>query len=83
MNQSIADLFREAETPDAAGNPAAAAELYKRWIALNPDDPHLAAALFNMAVVAQKAGDAFGAINALRQAIRREGDTLPTTKGVL
>ena len=77
MNLSIADLFREAETLDAGRNPAAAAELYKRWTALNPDDPHLAAALFNMAVVYQKAGDAFGAINALRQAIRVDPDFHP------
>jgi predicted O-linked N-acetylglucosamine transferase (SPINDLY family) len=52
--------------------------LYKRWIALNPEDPHLAAALFNMAVVAQKSGDSFGAINALRQAIRVDPDFHPS-----
>ncbi len=77
MNLSIADLFREAEKLDAGRHPAAAAELYKRWIALNPEDPHLAAALFNMAVVAQKAGDSFGAINALREAIRVDPDFHP------
>lgn len=77
MIQSIADLFREAETLDANRDTAGAFDLYKRWIALNPEDPHLAAALFNMAVVAQKAGDSFAAINALREAIRVDPDFHP------
>jgi predicted O-linked N-acetylglucosamine transferase (SPINDLY family) len=75
--QSIADLFRQAERLDADGNTAGAVELYKRWIALNPEDPHLAAALFNMAVAAQRTGDVYGAINALRQAIRVDPDFHP------
>ena len=77
MAQSIADLFREAEGLDANRNAAAAVELYKRWIAFNPEDPHLAAALFNMAVVAQRNGDSYGAINALREAIRLDPDFHP------
>ena len=74
MINSISELFRAAETLEASGNAAGAAELYKRWTALNPEDPHLAAALFNMAVVAQRSGDGFGAIHALRQAIRLNPD---------
>ena len=77
MSQPIPDLFRAAEALEAGGKAADAVELYKRWIALNPEDPHLAAALFNMAVVAQRAGDGFGAINALRQAIRINPDFHP------
>jgi predicted O-linked N-acetylglucosamine transferase (SPINDLY family) len=78
LSHSIADLIREAEELDAQRDAAGAAELYKRWTALNPEDPHLAAALFNMAVVAQKSGDSFGAINALRQAIRVDPDFHPS-----
>jgi len=77
LSHSIADLIREAEALAAGGNAAEAAELYKRWIALNPEDPHLAAALFNMAVVAQKSGDGFAAINALRHAICLDPDFHP------
>ena len=77
MINSISELFRAAETLEASGNAAGAAELYKRWTALNPEDPHLAAALFNMAVVAQRSGDGFGAIHALRQAIRLNPDFHP------
>jgi predicted O-linked N-acetylglucosamine transferase (SPINDLY family) len=74
---TISDLFREAETLEAGQDAAGAVELYKRWIALNPEDPHLAAALFNMAVVANRAGDSHGAINALRQALRINPDFHP------
>ncbi|WP_395660806.1 glycosyl transferase [Aestuariivirga sp.] len=77
MIQSISELFRAAETLETSGNAAGAAELYKRWIALNPEDPHLAAALFNMAVVTQRSGDGFGAIHALRQAITLNPDFHP------
>ncbi len=69
MVQTISELFRAAEALEAARNTAGAVEFYKRWIALNPDDPHRPAALFNMAVSLQRAGDPFGAINALREAI--------------
>ena len=77
MIHSISELFRAAEALEAGGDAAAAAELYKRWIALNPGDPHLAAALFNMAVVTQRCGDGFGAIHALRQAIMLNPDFHP------
>ncbi|WP_421696660.1 glycosyl transferase [Aestuariivirga sp.] len=75
---SISDLFHEADTLEKTRNAAAAAELYKRWIALNPEDPNLAAAHFNMAVVAQRSGDAFGAVNALRDALRINPDFHPS-----
>ncbi len=74
MSSSIIDLFHEAERLEKTNNAAGAAELYKRWVALNPDDPNLAAALFNMAIVVQRSGDHFGAINALRDAIRVNPD---------
>lgn len=78
MQSSIADLFREAELLETTEGAAAAAGLYRRWIALNPDDPHLAPAHFNMAVVAQRAGDPFSAINALRDALRIDPDFHPS-----
>lgn len=77
MQTSIALLFREAENLERSQSAAAAASLYKQWIALNPADPHLPAAYFNMAVVAQRSGDPYGAINALREAIRINPDFHP------
>lgn len=70
MKQSITDIFRAAEQLEANGEYAQATELYKRWIALNPDDPHLPAAMFNHAIATQRRGDTFGAINILRTAVR-------------
>lgn len=78
MSSTIAALFHDADTIEKTQGAAAAAELYKRWIALNPEDPHLAAAHFNMAVVAQRGGDPFAAINALRQALRIDPDFHPS-----
>lgn len=77
LSSSIAALFRDADILEAADGAAAAAELYKRWVALNPDDPHIAAALFNMAVVLQRSGDPHAAINALRAALKLDPDFHP------
>ena len=78
MSSAIAALFRDAEYIEKTEGAASAASLYKRWIALNPDDPQLAAAHFNMAVVAQRGGDAFAAINALREALRIDPEFHPS-----
>lgn len=78
MPTTIAALFRDADLIEKAQGAAAAADLYKRWIALNPDDPHLAPAHFNMAVVAQRSGDVHAAINALRDALRIDPDFHPS-----
>ncbi|MCA3553981.1 glycosyl transferase [Aestuariivirga sp.] len=77
MSSAIAALFRDADILEATEGAAAAAELYRRWVALNPDDPHIAPALFNMAVVAQRSGDPYDAINALRAALRIDPDFHP------
>lgn len=77
MSSTIAALFRDADNLEATEGAAAAADLYKRWVALNPDDPHLAPALFNMAVVAQRSGDPHAAINALRAALKLDPDFHP------
>ncbi|MCA3559564.1 MAG: glycosyl transferase [Aestuariivirga sp.] len=77
MSSTIAALFRDADILEATEGAAAAAELYKRWVALNPDDPHIAPALFNMAVVAQRGGDPHAAINALRAALKIDPDFHP------
>ena len=78
MSSAIAALFRDAESLEKTEGAASAAALYKRWIALNPDDPQLAAAHFNMAVVAQRSCDAFAAINALRDALRIDPEFHPS-----
>lgn len=78
MQSTIAALFRDAEQIETAEGAATAFQLYRQWIAFNPQDPHLAAAHFNMAVVAQRSGDSFAAINALRDALRIDPDFHPS-----
>lgn len=71
MTLSISDLFKEAEGLELKRDVPGAVQLYKKWIALNPDDPNLAAALFNYSIVTQRSGDQFGAICILQEAVRR------------
>ncbi|MCA0433188.1 MAG: glycosyl transferase [Proteobacteria bacterium] len=75
--QSIVELFRNAEKLETAGDSPGAVSLYKTWIALNPADPHLHAAMFNYAVVMARGGDKVGAVNVLRDCIRLKPDFQP------
>ncbi len=75
--QTIAELFRDAEKLEIAGDAAGAVTLYKTWVALNPADPHLHAAMFNYAVVMARSGDKVGAVNVLRDCIRLKPDFQP------
>ena len=74
---TIGELFNQAEKLQADGEGAAAAELYKNWIACNPGDPLLHAAYFNFGVALAKSGDHLGAINATREGIRLKPDFYP------
>lgn len=74
---SIVELFRLAESLEKGGNGLGAVELYKKWVAFNPNNPHLHAAMFNYAVVMARQGDQPGAINVLRDCIRMKPDFLP------
>jgi len=74
---SIVELFRLAESLEKSGNGQGAVELYKKWVAFNPNDPHLHAAMFNYGVVMARNGDMPGAINVLRDVIRLKPDFLP------
>lgn len=67
---SLAELFQMTEGLTAAGATAQAGELYKIWIAFNDSNPLLHLAYFNYAVALSKAGDAAGALQALRAALR-------------
>jgi predicted O-linked N-acetylglucosamine transferase (SPINDLY family) len=66
-----------AEKLKAVGQSQQAAELYKVWIAYNPDHPVLHAVYFNYGVVLGEIRDAPGAINAFRAAIRLKPDFYP------
>jgi predicted O-linked N-acetylglucosamine transferase (SPINDLY family) len=66
-----------AEKLKAAGQGQQAADLYKTWIAYNPDHPVLHAVYFNYGVVLGELRDAPGAINAFRAAIRLKPDFYP------
>jgi predicted O-linked N-acetylglucosamine transferase (SPINDLY family) len=73
----IADVVGSAQALAARGQVALAAELYRDWVALNPDDPLLHAAEFNRGVLLAGLGDTHGAVEAFTAAIRRKPDFLP------
>ncbi len=73
----IAELVGSAQALAARGQVALAAELYRDWVALNPDDPLLHAAEFNRGVLLAGLGDTHGAVEAFSAAIRRKPDFLP------
>jgi predicted O-linked N-acetylglucosamine transferase (SPINDLY family) len=73
----ITGMLDCAEKLKAAGQGLQAAELYKTWIAYNPDHPVLHAVYFNYGVVLGELRDAPGAINAFRAAIRLKPDFCP------
>ncbi len=73
----IAELVGSAQALAASGQGALAAELYRDWAALNPDDPLLHAVHFNRGVLLADAGDMQGAVEAFTAAIRRRPDFLP------
>lgn len=74
---SIAELVGNAQALAASGQPALAAELYRDWAALNPDDPLLHAAHFNRGVLLAGLNDLHGAVEAFTAAIHRRPDFLP------
>jgi predicted O-linked N-acetylglucosamine transferase (SPINDLY family) len=74
---NIGDLFGLAEAREAQGDVNGAAKLYRDWIARNPANPLLHAAYFNYGVVLNKAGDRYGAMNALRASLGLKPDFLP------
>jgi predicted O-linked N-acetylglucosamine transferase (SPINDLY family) len=73
----IAALVHHATRLQERGQLAHAAELYKRWIALNADHPLLHIVCFNYAVGLTQIDDPAAAIAALREAIRLKPDFYP------
>lgn len=73
----IADLVGSAQALAASGEPALAAELYRDWAALNPDDRLLHAVHFNRGVLLAGLDDLHGAIEAFAAAIAHRPDFLP------
>jgi predicted O-linked N-acetylglucosamine transferase (SPINDLY family) len=73
MQCALGDAISHAEALIAT-NTAAAAAIYKDWIALHGADPLLHAAYFNYGVALSKAGDQLGAINATRESLRIKPD---------
>lgn len=74
---SLLDLMSIAEALNAAGQQAAAAELYKTWVAFNDGNPVIHMAYFNYAVTLNKLGDRAGAIQAFRASIKADPDFAP------
>jgi predicted O-linked N-acetylglucosamine transferase (SPINDLY family) len=74
---ALEELLGQAEKLKALSQRGLAVELYKSWIAFNPDHKLLHAAYFNYAVELNEAGDRPGAINALRECLRVKQDFYP------
>ncbi len=70
---SLAEAIGQAEAL-VSTDAAAAAAVYKDWIAYHAADPLLHAAYFNYGVALSKAGDLLAAINATRECLRIKPD---------
>lgn len=70
----LAGLVHVTETLKQAGRPELTIELYKTWIALNPDHPLLYAAMFNYGMALSDQKDVTGAVNVLRETVRLKPD---------
>lgn len=70
----LAGLVHATETLKGQGRPESTIELYKTWIALNPDHPLVYAAYFNYGMALSDRGDIVGAVNVLRETIRIKPD---------
>jgi predicted O-linked N-acetylglucosamine transferase (SPINDLY family) len=73
----IAELVGSAQALSASGQGSLAAELYRDFAMLNPDDPLLHAVHFNRGVLLADTGDLQGAVEAFSSAIRCRPDFLP------
>ena len=73
----VAELITRASELAAAGQKPQTAELYKAWIAHNPDHALLHAVYFNYAVTLGELGDHAGATIALRETIRLKPEFCP------
>jgi predicted O-linked N-acetylglucosamine transferase (SPINDLY family) len=66
----IADLIKLAESLNGIGLGADAADLYRTWLAYNPENTLRHMAWFNFSVTLRQRGDLPGSINALRAAVQ-------------
>jgi len=74
---TITELFGQAEALEARKDLSKAVALYTNWIAINPNHQLLHAAYFNYGVILNKAGDRYGAMNALRMSLSLKDDFHP------
>ena len=73
----VTDLIGSASQLQGLDRKSQAIELYKSWMALNPDHPFLHVVCFNYSVVLNESGDVHGAVLALKEAIRIKPDFYP------
>ncbi len=74
---SLIDLLKVTEALTAAGQQAAAVELYKTWVAFNDKNPTVHLAYFNYAVALSQLGDRAGAIQAFRACLKANPEFAP------
>jgi predicted O-linked N-acetylglucosamine transferase (SPINDLY family) len=73
----LADVITAAHQLNAAGERSQAVQVYKVWIAFNPDNPQLYIAYFNCSSAQSESGDLAGAIDSLNRAIALNADFYP------
>src|SRR5271154_3715766 len=76
-NLNITELFGCSEQLKAGGEQKLSVELYKIWLAHNPNDPLLYAIYFNYGVALSDSNDLPGAKAALEKAISLNPDFIP------
>lgn len=74
---SLMDLLSVTEALSAAGQQAAAAELYKTWVAFNDSNPAVHLAYFNYAVALSQLGDRAGAVQAFHACLKANPQFAP------
>jgi predicted O-linked N-acetylglucosamine transferase (SPINDLY family) len=77
QRMSLMDLLSVTEALSAAGQRAAAAELYKTWVAFNDNNPVIHLAYFNYAVALSQLGDRAGAVQAFRACLKANPQFAP------
>ncbi len=74
---SVGELISAAATLEAEGKKLLAQRLYRTWIGNNGQNPLVAVALFNSAVLDSQLGENEAAITSLEAAIRQKPDFMP------
>jgi predicted O-linked N-acetylglucosamine transferase (SPINDLY family) len=77
LRADLAEVIGTVNALTAQGQPSLAGQLYRIWIAFNPENPLVAAAHFNNSVIQSAAGDVEGSRVSLESALALDPDFFP------